>query len=183
MIRNRENLARNLAVFSALVLFGAVGRLVQPDWNVAPVAAVGAFAAWYFGSVALAMLASVAVMAISNLWLPAYQSAAMMAAVFAAYAVPVLLGRWLHESFTLPKFAVLLLASPVAFFLSTNFAHWAFTGQYAPTWEGLLACYAAGLPFFKYGTLPGDVGYTLALFGSHALALRLIQVRQARTYP
>ena len=86
---NRENTARSLTVFAALVLFGVLGRLLQPDWNIAPVAAVGGFAAYYFGSTAIAMVTAVAVMAISNFWLPAYDSPGMMVAVLAAYVVRV----------------------------------------------------------------------------------------------
>jgi hypothetical protein len=177
---NREHTARSLTVFTALVLFGVLGRLLQPDWNIAPVAAVGGFAAYYFGSMTIAMLTAVAVMAISNFWLPAYDSPGMMVAVLAAYVVPVLLGRWLHTRFSLAKFGVLCIASPVAFFLATNFAHWALTKQYAPTWAGLIECYAAALPFFRYGTLPGDLCYFAAVFGTYAIAKRWSELRQLR---
>jgi hypothetical protein len=173
----RENADFSLVLFSALLLFGVGGRWLQPDWNFTPVAAVAGFAAYYFGSVAISLLLTFAVLAVSNLILPDYQSPGMMAAVFAAYCVPAVLGRWLGERHSLPRFAALCCVPAVAFYLTTNFAHWALLKQYAPTWDGLLACYAAGVPFFR-GTLSGDVIYTAGLFGAYALALRWSAARQ-----
>ncbi len=177
---NRDRTAHQLALFSALVLFGVMFRWLQPEWNFTPVAAIAAFSAYYFGSAAVAMLATFAVLAISNLILPDYHSPAMMLAVFAAYLIPVFLGRSLHARFSWPRFGALCLAPAVAFFLSTNFAHWALLNQYAHTWEGLLACYTAAIPFFR-GTLAGDLVYTASLFGAYALATRWADFRRLRT--
>lgn len=176
---NRDRTASQLTLFSALVLFGVLGRWLQPDWNFTPVAAIAGFSAYYFGSATLAMLATVAVMSISNLFLPAYDGAAMMAAVYAAFCVPVLLGGWLRARFTWLRFSALCVAPPVAFFLTTNFAHWALHHQYPHTWAGLLEAYAAGVPFFRHGTLPGDVCYTIGVFAVHALAMRWSSLRRA----
>ena len=61
------------------------------------------------------------------------------------------------------------LGASVWFFLATNFAHWVFYDMYAKTAAGLLQCYAAALPFFRY-TLAGDLGFACLLFGGYALA-------------
>lgn len=175
---NHDRTIRQLTLFSALIAFGVLGRWLQPDWNFTPVAAIAGFAAYYFGSTAIAMLAATAVLAISNILLPQYQNPAMMLAVFAAYSVPVLLGRWLDAKFSWPRLGALCLVPAVAFFLTTNFAHWALVKQYAMTWDGLAACYTAGLPFFR-GTLAGDVFYTVGLFGAYALATRWSAMRSA----
>lgn len=169
---NRDRTARQLTLFAALVAFGVLGRWLQPAWNFTPVAAVAGFSAFYFGSAAIALLATFAVLAISNLILPDYQSTGMMLAVFAAYVVPVLLGRGLNRRFSWSRLAALGVVPPVAFYLATNFAHWALLSQYPHTWAGLLECYAAAVPFFRDGTLAGDVFYTAALFGTYALATR-----------
>lgn len=176
----RENSLRSLILFAALVTFGVAGRWLQPDWNFTPVAAVAGFAAFYFGSVAVSLLATFATLAVSNLLLPDYQSPGMMAAVYAAYCVPAVLGRSLGQRPSLARFAALCGAPAVAFYLTTNFAHWALLKQYEPTWDGLLACYAAGVPFFR-GTLSGDVLYTAALFGAYAVATRWAETRHVAT--
>src|SRR5262245_35392811 len=53
----------------------------------------------------------------------------------------------------------LCLASSVTFFLTTNFAVWAFEGIYSHDLAGLTACYVAALPFFK-NTIIGDLFWT-----------------------
>jgi hypothetical protein len=60
----------------------------------------------------------------------------------------------------------------VLFFVVTNFGAWATGMLYPLTWEGLVACYVAAIPFFG-NTLAGDLVYTGLLFGAFALAERL----------
>lgn len=155
-------------VFAGLVAFGVVGRWLQPDWNFAPTAAVAAFAAWWFASSLTAVLAPVAVMAISNLLLDDYQGAALGAVIYAAYLIPVGMGRLLRAKFTWPRVAALCVVSPVSFYLITNFAHWALLHQYPHTLAGLTECYARALPFLR-GTAMGDVCYVALLFGGYAI--------------
>jgi hypothetical protein len=49
---------------------------------------------------------------------------------------------------------------------------WAVGGFYPRTGEGLVSCFAAGVPFF-WNTLGGDALYAGILFGGFALAERL----------
>ncbi len=60
------------------------------------------------------------------------------------------------------------LAGAVLFYLITNFGVWALFATYPKTWAGLMACYAAGIPFFRT-TLAGDAFYVVVLFGGYAL--------------
>jgi hypothetical protein len=70
------------------------------------------------------------------------------------------------------------LASSVSFFLISNFSSWAsWTDMYPRTLSGLMAAYAAGLPFFRR-SVEGDLLFTAAMFatpvilraGAHALS-------------
>ena len=63
------------------------------------------------------------------------------------------------------------LGGAVIFFLVTNFADWYLFNSYAKSWQGLLDCYVAGIPFFR-NTLLGDAFYSALLFGGFALAER-----------
>jgi hypothetical protein len=57
------------------------------------------------------------------------------------------------------------LAGSVSFFVISNFAVWAsWTDMYPRTMSGLMACYAAGLPFFRRGA-EGDLLFTCVMFG------------------
>lgn len=60
------------------------------------------------------------------------------------------------------------LAGPTFFFLVSNFLTWAGVGdfvEYPKTWEGLMACYAAGIPFYK-GSLMATVAFSGLFFGT-----------------
>jgi len=59
-------------------------------------------------------------------------------------------------------------AGGLLFFLVTNFGVWWLLGTYPPTWAGLMACYAAGLPYLG-STIVGDAIFSTALFGGWAL--------------
>jgi hypothetical protein len=71
------------------------------------------------------------------------------------------------------------LASSVLFFVITNFGVWAFDAFYPKTWEGLIACYVAAIPFFQ-NTLIGDLLYTAVLFGGFALLERQLPILRAQ---
>lgn len=56
------------------------------------------------------------------------------------------------------------LAGSVSFYVITNFAVWAAWGDmYPKTFSGLMACYSAGVPFFRHG-LEGDFLFTSIAF-------------------
>jgi hypothetical protein len=86
--------------------------------------------------------------------------------------VPVLLGRSARgkSGWQLAGAGALCGVVPAtAFFIVTNFVHWAATSMYDHTWGGLMNCYAAGLPFYRT-MLAGDVFYLGMLVGCLALA-------------
>jgi hypothetical protein len=157
-------------------------RLVPHPWNLTPVGALGIFAgarlrSWH--AFALPLL----VMAVTNAILSAVYGYPFLYLtlpfVLASFLVNVLLGRLLRRSESpFPIAAVSLLAS-VQFFLVTNFGVWLVTVfwpapdmvPYTPDLPGLLACYAAGIPFFG-GTVAGDLIYCGLLFGLHSWLTR-----------
>jgi len=64
------------------------------------------------------------------------------------------------------------LASSFSFFLLSNFAVWACWEMYPKTLTGLMACYAAALPFFRHAT-EGDLLFTAVFFAVPAVMHRL----------
>lgn len=163
----------------ALVALGVVGRLV-PHWpNFTPVVAIAVFAAYVFRAGPLAWIVPLAVMAISNAFIGGYEWG-VMASVYGALLLAVAIGRFSFAN-SGSAFAVgaASLAAALAFFLVTNFAVWAFGAHgaaYPQSWAGLVACYTAALPFFKY-LLAGTAFWAAVLFGGHALAGRLLAKR------
>jgi len=178
-------------VWLALVALGVAGRLCQPAWHVTPMVAVALAAGAVFANPLVAATVPVVALVVSNLGLDAYESLPMATVVFAATAWPVLLGSLLNRM-TTGRWAttvVALLAGAVAsslvFFLVTNLAFWWFTAEYPHTAEGLLACFAAALPFYRW--MPaGDVVWTAATFmglAALARALDMAAVRRLEPIP
>lgn len=164
---------------AVLVAIGVIGRLV-PHWpNFTPVVAIAVFAAYAFRGGPLAWIVPLAVMAISNAIIGGYEWG-VMAGVYAALLLAVAIGRFaFREGASLFSVGAASLASALVFFLVTNFAVWAFGAHgtaYAMTPAGLIACYTAALPFFKY-LLAGTAFWAGVLFGGHALAGRFLPRR------
>lgn len=67
------------------------------------------------------------------------------------------------------------LASSVSFFVVSNFAVWAvWSDLYPRTFAGLMACYAAAVPFFRQA-VEGDLVFTIAFFAAPVLLHTLAQ--------
>ena len=61
----------------------------------------------------------------------------------------LLLGGWLRENARPLRLAGASLGASVSFFLLSNFAVWAAWSMYPKDFGGLIACYAAAVPFFR----------------------------------
>jgi hypothetical protein len=85
------------------------------------------------------------------------------------YAGMLFLGTSLRESTKWLRIAGAAITGSVSFFVISNFGVWAATNMYAKTASGLVACYAAGVPFFRR-TLEGDMLYTAVMFGLPVVA-------------
>ena len=84
------------------------------------------------------------------------------------YAAVLLLGGKLKENAGSLRVGAAALAASVSFFLVSNFAVWVVWDMYPRTAAGLVACYAAALPFFRH-SLAGDLFFTVVFFGIGAL--------------
>ena len=163
------------AVFVVLVGLCLSGRLVPHAANVTPVLAVALFAGFYFQRRMLAILVPLAGLAISDAIIGAYD-VRMMIVVYLAFMFPLVYRRFLRAKLAPLRVGVCALSASAVFFVTTNFAVWAWGGWYAPTAEGLMQCYAAAIPFFR-NTVCGDLLWSAVLFGSYVLAIRLSKAR------
>jgi len=88
---------------------------------------------------------------------------------WAWYAGILWLGTNLREKSGFWRVVGAAVTSSVSFFLISNFAVWAAWPQMYPrSFSGLMASYAAGLPFFR-GTAESDLIFSLAMFGTPVL--------------
>jgi hypothetical protein len=190
-----ENDAKPLPTFATLcgvwfvlVAVSVAGRLWQPAFNVTPLAGAAIAAGAVFSNPLVAASVPVVALSVSNLALPSYGTSAgslvMAAVIYAAFAWPVLLGGLVRKGRLLAIVGG-ALASSLVFFLATNFAHWCLSNDYPHTVAGLLACYTAGLPFYRWMPV-GDVAWSLAFmggltaFGALATSPRLISSHPAK---
>jgi hypothetical protein len=91
---------------------------------------------------------------------------------WAWYAAMVLLGSVLIKGFSVIRIGAASLIASVSFFLLSNFAVWmVWRDMYPKTFNGLMACYVAGLPFFRYA-VASDLLFTAGFFGIGYLASR-----------
>lgn len=108
-----------------------------------------------------------------------------MPVVYLSLALSVVVGIFFRRRQSFGPLAIATLLGATQFFLTTNWAMWAFGTTYPKSLWGLLACYAAGVPLFR-NTLAGDALYAFVLFGGFRLiektipALRSVQPAHTR---
>jgi Family of unknown function (DUF6580) len=199
-----------------------VCRLAPHPANFSPVGAMGLFGGGKLRSwLAFAMPLVVMFVSDFGLWLftgfdanysPLHISRAY---VYASLLIYVAIGMWLlRDRATLGRLLGASCLGSVQFFLVTNFCEWLFQPmqsvellpvafRYSRDFSGLLACYAAALPFFQadfpwslhafailgdprygaLGTLLGDLVFTGALFGLHGLVTQPASAAQPAMEP
>ena len=179
---NAPSLRVDLLLALALIGLCVAARLLPHMSNFSPVAAAALFAGAMLGRRSLALVVPLAAMLIGDFVLGFYHWQ-VMATVYAALALPALIGMIARSSRVWLLAIGGALASALVFFVTTNFAVWAFTGMYSLDGAGLVQCYVAALPYLKY-TVAGDLFWSVALFGGAAL-LRTVtgQPQQLTTAP
>lgn len=173
-----------------IIILSVVTRFIPHMPNLSIVTALGIFSAVYL-SKKEAIAIPLAVRFVSDIFL-GFFSWPLMVAVYAAHLVGVLFGLWIRKSsVVIPdsdpesmglfkkleqskwfKIIASSLGSSVVFFLVTNFAY--LYAEYPHNFAGVMLAYTNGLPFLR-GTILGDLGYSLALFGSLALVQYMVK--------
>lgn len=163
----RELTSRRALVLIGLVLACALSRLLPHPMNFSPIEAVALFAGAAFGSRALAIAVPLAAMLVSDLFLGFHGG---MWVVYGCIALIALAGSRLGRRVTALRVAGYGLGAATFFFVATNFHVWVGGdgAMYPRTWEGLVACYVAAIPFF-HNQLAGVAFYSLLLFGGWSL--------------
>ncbi len=151
-------------------------RFLPHPWAFTPVAA----ALLYFGAraprkrmwIPLALLvAADIVLTKSTYWYPLTVDHLV---TWAWYAGVICLGGVLRENARPLRLLGASLATSVSFFILSNLAVWAVWDMYPKTWSGLVACYAAAVPFFRPDA---DLLFVAVMFGLPAAFNALIRER------
>ncbi len=164
--------------FIAFIITLALFRFAPHPENLAPFGAFALMGGLYLGkrhAIAVPLLALLATDFFLNKQMGSPLFAWARGIDYAAFLLIGLAGLGLRQSGRAPKLAA-AFATPFFFFLVSNFGVWLFGvgisgAPYEKSLAGLLACYAAGLPFLS-GTVLGDWGY-MALFAGVLMLARI----------
>jgi hypothetical protein len=85
-----------------------------------------------------------------------------------SYASVIAMGTLLRKNAGPARIVGAALATSVSFFLLSNFAVWRVWNMYPHTFSGLLACYAAAVPFFR-NQVVSDLLFTTVMFSIPAV--------------
>jgi len=145
---------------AGLILAAALSRLLPHPPNFTPIAAIALSAGVYLDR-RYAFFLPLAAMLISDYFIGFHDG---MVWVYGCFLAIGLIGLWLRSHKKPLLIAGASLTSSVLFFIVTNFGVWLTGTMYPKTFEGLIACYVAAVPFFQ-NTVAGDLAYTAAIFG------------------
>ncbi|HET7164823.1 MAG TPA: DUF6580 family putative transport protein [Pseudolabrys sp.] len=161
--RTRADFWMDLLLVAFLIGFDVAARLLPHAAGVWPFAASALFAGRMLRIPALAVIVPLAAVLLSNVALTG-DDWRITLVVCAAITVPAFAGMLIRRwPGAVPVIAAVLSCSLI-FFVTTNFAVWAFSGMYPLTWQGLTQCFIAALPFLDK-TVLGDLFWTAVLFG------------------
>lgn len=170
----KQKINLRFSVISVLILLAALSRLIPHPANFAPIGGMALFGATYYAKRYWAFIIPIVSIWISDLILNNvvygqyfdhfvwFYSGSLF--TYGAFVLIVLLGIPLLKKVCLPNLLGAALGASVLFFLVSNFGVWFSSSMYSKDLNGLIACYVAGIPFFK-NTILGDIVYTGILFG------------------
>ncbi len=177
---------------STAILLAALSRLLPHPFNFTPIGAIALFGGVCFERKSLAFIIPLSAMLLSDAalqWTRGTGFHPMMWAVYGSFGLTACIGLWLRKRARVSSILLASLASSALFFLITNFAVWLGSSMYGHSFASLLACYAAGIPFYNHdlmgsalmNTVLGDLFFTTMLFGIYKLATlkfpQLIRIR------
>lgn len=164
-------------VIYLIILFAVLSRFVPHLSNFAPITASAIFAGANLPK-KKAIAIPLAARFVSDIFL-GFFSWPVMAAVYLSHLFGVVLGLWVKNSKNSKakwiKITSSGFVSAAVFFLATNFAF--LYSEYPHSLSGIMLAYTNGLPFLR-GTLLGDVGYTVVLFGAYGAVKYLASRKQ-----
>lgn len=157
-----------LLIIFALIAVAILSRLVVHPNNFSPVMAIALFSGILLGKKWYAFVVPLVIMVISDIFLGFSD---VTWSVYLSFALIVGMGMFMKKVSFINVFANSLLAA-LLFFVITNFACW-IPGWYGYTWQGLLDCYIAAIPFFRM-TILSSVVYSIGFWGIYELVHRFV---------
>ena len=153
-------------LLTGMIAAAVASKFIPHPANFAPIGAIALFGGAHFQSARTAFIVPLAALLVGDLISGLHP---LIPLVYGCFALNVVLGFWIKRHQSTARIITATLIGAVVFFLVTNFGSWIAFDTFPKTAPGLLACYAAGLPYF-INSLLGDFFYVAVLFGSVAFA-------------
>lgn len=165
---------KHLPLIIVMIVIAAASRLLPHPPNFVPTGAMALFGAAALPKRRLALLVPIAAfylsdLALNNILYAEYFDGFYFGAspyIYGALLLMILLGMGLlrNRAFNWARIGGAAVGATFIFFLVTNFGVWAGGLMYPKTFGGLLAAFAAGIPFLV-NSLLANVLFTGAFFG------------------
>lgn len=166
-VKHEDTIFRAMLI-AGMILFAAILRIVPHPWNLGPVGAMALFSGAVIRNRVMAFVCPLLAMLAGDFFVGFH---ILMPVIYVSFVISTAIGFWLRERHGAARLGGAVLLGAIQFFVITNLGVWTFLDSYPKTLAGLLACYAAGVPFF-WNTLAGDICYSALLFGGLFLAER-----------
>jgi hypothetical protein len=181
----KENSERSIMFLRGLLVvafltFAAIVRILPHPWNFTPIGAMALFGGAKLNKGWQAFLFPLAGLFLGDVFIGFHR---LIPIVYCSFCISVMIGMVFRRKQTASLLTLATLLGAIQFFLITNLGMWALGTMsiYPKTFAGLLACYAAGIPYFA-NTFLGDSFYAAFLFGGFAFVEHLSPALRERSY-
>ena len=150
----------------AIIFIGALLRVLPHAANFAPIGAIALFGGAYLNK-KIALIVPLIAMVLSDIFV-GFDSWESRLTVYGAFILIGLVGMLIPKRKNVVTVIGGSVVATAIFFLVTNFAFLYPATMYVHNWSGIVAAYAAGLPFVR-NTFFSDLVYTSVFFGAYEL--------------
>ena len=158
-------LSSKFLFISSTIILAALSRLIPHLPNFTPLAALALFGGALLNDKKTAFIIPFSAMILSDAIIGFHQQ---MWGVYISFLLIIMTGLRLGNNIKTGSMIGYSLLGSVLFFIITNFAVWLPGNFYPLSFNGLLECYIAAIPFFGNSIL-GDLFYNTILFGGFFL--------------
>lgn len=186
---NGKILNPKFVFLTIVILLAAMTRVLPHPPNFTAIGAIALLGGALYSDKRTAFIIPFAAMFLADLFIGFHNT---MWAVYLSFAISVMIGFTLRNNLRITNLVIASVTSSLLFFVITNFAVWYGSAFYAQDINGLVACIASAVPFYKndifgsffLNTIFGDLVYTGLLFGAFWIMniqfpkLQLLHVRK-----
>jgi hypothetical protein len=173
-------------IAAGLILVAAITRLIPHPPNFAPIASLAIFGGSVITNKKYALVLPLGALLLSDILFELFTTTQgfydiSQSFVYGAFILITFLATQIKKVNTINIFLACIWSGAI-FFILSNFGVW-LTGIYYPkTFTGLIACYAAAVPFYKnelfgnmlLNTFMSNMFFTALLFGAYALIKKTV---------